>query len=133
MNTKAKKTIFTQHIFVNVLTVVKQHLNGLIGVFSKMIPDYNLEKDDREILKREYCETADKIRKTMVLMSYYKYGPARKNFAEGRVDAFKSAEECMEAFKKDKNTEHLLDAMNYLVICILFLESIIRLQIQTAQ
>ena len=80
-----------------------------------MIPDYNLEKDDREILKREYCEGADKIRKTMVLMSYYKYGPARKNFAEGRVDAFKSAEECMQAFKKDKNTEHLLDAMNYLM------------------
>lgn len=43
-----------------------------------MIPDYNLEKDDREILKREYCEAADKIRKSMVLMSYYKYGPAKK-------------------------------------------------------
>lgn len=80
-----------------------------------MIPDYNLEKDDREILKREYCEGADKIRKTMVLMSYYKYGPARKNFGCGRVDALKSAEECIHAFKKDKNTEHLLDAMNYLM------------------
>lgn len=80
-----------------------------------MIPDYSLEKDDKEILKREYSETADKIRKTMVLMSYYKYGPAQKNFKEGRVDAFKSAEECMGAFKKDQNTEHLLDAMNYLM------------------
>lgn len=67
------------------------------------------------ILKQEYCEKADEIRKNMVLMSFYKYGPAKKNFAEGRVDAFKSAEECMEAFKKDKNTEHLLDAMNYLM------------------
>ena len=80
-----------------------------------MIPDYSLEKDDKEILKREYCEGADKIRKTMVLMSYYKYGPARKNFGGGRVDALKSAEECISAFKKDKNTEHLLDAMNYLM------------------
>lgn len=80
-----------------------------------MIPDIHIEKDDKEILKQEYCEAADKIRKTMVLMSFYKYGPAKKNFKEGRVDAFKSAEECMEAFKKDKNTEHLLDAMNYLM------------------
>ena len=74
-----------------------------------------LERDFRDILKQEYCEDADTIRKAMVLASFYKYGPAKKNFAEGRVDAFKSAEECMAAFKKDKNTEHLLDAMNYLM------------------
>lgn len=71
--------------------------------------------DYKEIFKREYSVKADEIRKNMVLMSFYKYGPAKKNFAEGRVDAFKSAEECMAAFKKDKNTERLLDAMNYLM------------------
>jgi hypothetical protein len=80
-----------------------------------MIPDTYLEKDDKEILKHEYSEAADKIRKTMVLMSFYKYGPAKKNFGGGRVDALKSAEECIAAFKKDGNTEHLLDAMNYLM------------------
>ena len=36
-------------------------------------------------------------------------------YVDSRVDALKSAEECMSAFKKDKNTEHLLDAMNYLM------------------
>ena len=75
----------------------------------------HMKIDMKEIFKQEYSEKADKIRKNMVLMSFYKYGSAKKNFAEGRVDAFKSAEKCMEAFKKDKNTEHLLDAMNYLM------------------
>lgn len=73
-----------------------------------------------DILKQEYSEAADKIRKDMVVVSYYKYGPVKKNFAEGRVDAFKSAEECMTAFKKDKNTEHLLDAMNYLMFRFMY-------------
>lgn len=67
------------------------------------------------IVNREYSEEVDRKRKAMVLASYYKYGPAKKNFGEGRVDAVKSAEACIEAFKKDNNTEHLLDAMNYLM------------------
>lgn len=66
-------------------------------------------------LRSEYSFEADEIRKKMVAVSFHKYGPAKKNFAEGRVDAFKSAEECMMAFKRDGNTEHLLDAMNYLM------------------
>ena len=33
-----------------------------------MIPDIHIEKNDKEILKQEYCEAADKIRKTMVLI-----------------------------------------------------------------
>ena len=68
-----------------------------------------------EIINREYSDEVDRKRKAMVYTSYYKYGPARDNFGGGRVDALKSAEECIAAFKKDKNTEHLLDAMNYLM------------------
>ena len=67
------------------------------------------------VLEREYSEAFDKERKARVEVSYYKYGPARKNFAEGRVDAIKTAELCIEAFKKDHNTEHLVDAANYLM------------------
>lgn len=63
----------------------------------------------------EYSEDFDNKRKHAVEMSYYKYGPARENFGAGRVDALKTAEECIEAFKKDKNTEHLVDAANYLM------------------
>ena len=68
-----------------------------------------------EILNREYSEQFDKLRKNRVEMSFYKYGPARKNFGEGRVDAVATAELCIETFKKDHNTELLVDAANYLM------------------
>lgn len=63
----------------------------------------------------EYSEQFDKERKARVLVSFYKYGPARDNFASGRVDAIATAEKCIAAFKKDHNTEHLVDAANYLM------------------
>lgn len=68
-----------------------------------------------DIMKREYSDEFDKQRKNRVEVSYYKYGPARDNFGAGRVDALKTAELCIDAFKKDHNTEHLLDAANYLM------------------
>ena len=69
-----------------------------------------------DILKREYSEQFDKERKHRVEVSYYKYGPARDNFGAGRVDALKTAELCIDAFKKkDNNTENIIDASNYLM------------------
>ena len=68
-----------------------------------------------EILKKEYSEEFDNLRKNRVKMSFYKYGSARDNFGGGRVDALKTAEMCLEAFKKDGNTEHLVDAANYMM------------------
>ena len=67
------------------------------------------------VLDREYSQQFDKERRNRVEVSYYKYGPARDNFGSGRVDAIKTAELCLEAFKKDHNTEHLVDAANYLM------------------
>ena len=68
-----------------------------------------------EVLKREYSDQFDKERQNRIEVSYYKYGSARDNFGSGRVDAIKTAELCIEAFKKDHNTEHLIDAANYLM------------------
>ena len=68
-----------------------------------------------DILKREYSEQFDKERKARVEVSFYKYGSARDNFGSGRVDALATAEMCIEAFKKDHNSEHLIDAANYLM------------------
>ena len=73
-----------------------------------------------DILKREYSEQFDKERKYRVEVSYHKYGPARKNFGGARVDAIKTAELCLEAFKKDGNTEHLIDAANYLMFRFMY-------------
>lgn len=68
-----------------------------------------------DILRSQYSEQFDKERKSRIITSYYKYGPARDNFASGRVDALATAERCIEAFKKDHNLEHLVDAANYLM------------------
>lgn len=53
-----------------------------------------------DILRTEYSEQFDKERKHRIEVSYFKYGPARKNFAEGRVDAIATAELCLDAFKE---------------------------------
>lgn len=66
-----------------------------------------------EILKKEYSTEFDKLRQNRVRQSYYKYGPARKNFAEGRVDAIGSLKLCLEKFEKTGNTEYLCDVANY--------------------
>lgn len=66
-------------------------------------------------LESEYSIEFDKLRKNRVEVSHFKYGPARKNFGEGRVDALATAELCIEAFRKDHNSEHLVDAANYLM------------------
>lgn len=63
----------------------------------------------------DYSEEFDLLRRNRVAVSYHKYGPASKNFGEGRVDALATAELCIEAFKKDHNLEHLVDAANYLM------------------
>lgn len=73
-----------------------------------------------DILKREYSTKFDKERQHRIEVSHYKYGPARDNFASGRVDAIATAELCLEAFKKDKNTEHLIDAANYLMFRFMY-------------
>lgn len=67
------------------------------------------------MLKTEYSEQFDKERKCRVQVSFYKYGPARDNFGSGRVDALETAKLCLDAFEKDHNTEHLVDAANYLM------------------
>lgn len=53
-------------------------------------------------------------------VSYYKYGPAGKNFGGGRVDALGSLDKCLIRFNRTKNTEYLEDAINYLLLRILF-------------
>lgn len=65
------------------------------------------------ILNTEYSTEFDKLRQNRVRQSYYKYGPARKNFGEGRVDAIGSLELCLDKFKKTGNTEYLCDVANY--------------------
>lgn len=63
----------------------------------------------------EYCEMFDTLRKNRVETSFFKYGPAKRNFGEHMVDALKTAAQCIEKYKSTKNTEYLCDAANYLM------------------
>lgn len=74
----------------------------------------------KRVLEADYSEEFDKLRKNRVQVSHFKYGPARDNFGSGRVDAIATAELCIDAFKKDGNTEHLVDAANYLMFRYMF-------------
>lgn len=72
-------------------------------------------KIKNEVLKSQYSLQFDKERQARILTSYFKYGDAKENFASGRVDALKTAQRCIDAFERDHNTEHLVDAANYLM------------------
>lgn len=71
-------------------------------------------------INNEYSTEFDKLRKSRVEVSYYKYGAARDNFGSGRVDAIGSLELCLDKFKKTGNTEYLLDVANYAMFRYMF-------------
>lgn len=77
-------------------------------------------KIKNDILKSQYSIQFDKERQARVLTSYFKYGSAKDNFGSGRVDALETAKLCLDAFEKDHNTEHLVDAANYLMFRYMF-------------
>lgn len=66
-------------------------------------------------MSEEYSERFDELRKNRVEVSYHKYGPARKNFKTGNVQALPSMERCIEKYNSTGNTEYLVDAANYLM------------------
>lgn len=61
----------------------------------------------------------DKIRKDMLNVSYYKYGPAKDN-CNGRVDVIGCIDKCLKKYKETHNTEYLLDVMNYAMFRVVF-------------
>lgn len=71
-------------------------------------------------INNEYSTEFDKLRKSRVEVSFYKYGAAKDNFGSGRVDAIGSLELCLDKFKKTGNTEYLLDVANYAMFRYMF-------------
>lgn len=71
-------------------------------------------------MANEYCEKFDELRKNRVETSYYKYGPARKNFKSGNVKAIPTMNLCIKKYQETGNREYLLDAANYLMFEFMF-------------
>lgn len=63
--------------------------------------------------KEEYSEKFDELRKNRVETSFFKYGPAKKNFGDGYVQTIPTLERCLEKYKATGNTEYLCDLANY--------------------
>ena len=71
-------------------------------------------------MSNEYSEEFDKLRKNRVEMSFYKYGPERRNFGTGNVKAIPTMELCVKKYQETGNREYLLDAANYLMFEYMF-------------
>ena len=68
------------------------------------------------LMKTEYSTVFDEKRKGLVEQSYYKYGPARMNFATGNVDAIESLKMNLAKFEETGNLEYLCDVANYVPV-----------------
>ena len=85
--------------------------------------------EDPTVSEKKIDEIIGRCKKAMDV-SYYKYGPARKNFAEGRVNAIKSIDLCLIKFNKTHNAEYLQDVINYALFRMyIFVRSVIILMI----
>ena len=69
--------------------------------------------DQLAAIRDEYSQRFDDLRQAAIRVSFHKYGPAKVNFASGRVDAVKSLEKKLAAYKRTGNTELLVDVANY--------------------
>lgn len=74
--------------------------------------------DQKEkILQTEYSQRFDEIRKNMMVMSYYKYGPLKDNYGTYKcMDAIKNIELRLQKYKETGNTEFLADIANFAMI-----------------
>ena len=67
-------------------------------------------------MKEEYCDQFDQLRRNRMETSFYKYGPARKNYQTGNVQALPTMELCVQKYHETGNKEYLVDAANYLML-----------------
>ena len=76
-----------------------------------------MDKDFEQILKTEYSDRFDQIRKNMMVMSYYKYGPMKENYDKFKcMDALENIEKRIAKYKETGNTEFLADVANFAMI-----------------
>lgn len=61
-----------------------------------------------------YSTRVDELRQNRCALSLIKYGSGRLNFPD-KVQALPTAQKCIDKYTDTKNTEFLLDAMNYLM------------------
>lgn len=69
------------------------------------------------ILKTEYSTAFDEHRKKAMINSFYKDGPAKKNYGEYKcMDAIKNLEIRLQKYKETGNTEYFVDVANFAML-----------------
>lgn len=70
-----------------------------------------------DVLKTEYSERFDNLRKAAMEVSYYKYGPLRDNYKTNKsMDSIANLKKRLEAYEDTGNTEFLVDVANFAMI-----------------
>ena len=74
------------------------------------------------ILKTEYSEEFDARRKNAMAMSYYKYGPAKENYARTTcpVSATDNIEIRLKKWIETGNKDYLIDVANFAMLAYMF-------------
>lgn len=76
-----------------------------------------MSKDIQEILKTEYSQRFDDIRKNMMVASYFKYGAIQENYEKFKcMDALGNIEKRLAKYRETGNTEFLADVANFAMI-----------------
>lgn len=76
-----------------------------------------MEKDMDEILKTEYCEKFDDIRKKMMVTSYFKYGPLKENYGTYKcMNAIENIRKRLDKYIETGNMEFLADVANFAML-----------------
>lgn len=76
-----------------------------------------VRQNKQQILKTEYSERFDEIRKNMMVVSYFKYGPMKDNYEQYKcMDALGNIEKRLAKYRETGNTEFLADIANFAMI-----------------
>lgn len=76
-----------------------------------------MSKSINDILKTEYSEKFDKIRKNMMVVSYFKYGSMKDNYDKFKcMDALGNIKKRIQKYIETGNTEFLADVANFAMI-----------------
>ena len=73
--------------------------------------------DIKNILSTEYSERFDNIRKNMMIVSYYKYGPLKDNYGKYKcMNAIENLKIRLQKYLDTGNTEYLADVANFAML-----------------
>lgn len=78
---------------------------------------YNRRSAKKMYFSSAYREYLDNRNKKAMINSFYKYGPAKKNYGEYKcMDALKNIELRLQKYKETGNTEYLVDVANFAML-----------------